>query len=335
MGNKRLKGVYFQIKAKIDSRQDDEQKGKKDGRDASVNQIHVLSGKEISDLVDKVLEKPFNDRFLGGMDYALAWCNDKISSEMTSIPKDGEGFRFFLFTKRRSDSPTQTKLENDGTIKIEPIQIGSGAFISETTLVILNVETGIVLELMNRNVGTTTSFAYYLSQCEGKPQPDFFEVIPVLRGDALRRLGTMAAIKSFEFSLSTEFLPSETKEDVGTLFAKVSDVTSDPATRHLNVVMSAKKGQTLQRNGIQSLVSILFTLRDRRKTGGKMRATGIGKDNRYEVVDFLNDDFLYLMQYPMPGRYINTGEVFQHMKDNFKSYLPELRESVGRSPVGP
>jgi len=338
MTKKTLKGVYFQIQTNPGKRSKSSAGEAADQSDVpntteSVEEIRTLKGEELSTLINKVLGKRFKDRFIGMGDFALAGHGDTILSEMTSIPEDKDDFRFFLFTKKRSDAPTETKVENDGTIKISPIEIASGAFISESTLLVLNVKTGVILELMNRNAGTTGSFAYYLSLCNEDENPEYFEVAPVLNNQAaLARLGTMSALKKLEFSLSTALIPEEQQRmGLDDLFSTVNDVANNPATRKVNVVMSASRGKSLDKSGIIKIVKKLLHLQNE-KPKGILRVSGEGQSSAFDIIDFVKDEFLFLWRYEHEGKYINTGEVFEFMQKDYERRLEKIKQSIGMSP---
>lgn len=332
---KKLKAVYFQIRTKPNTKnkkagktQKDKKKNKQDEQ-----QIRVLDGKEISAIFNTILAKPFENRFAGEGDFVLAGPNDKILAEagIASIPKDQDGYRFFLFMKRRSDSPTQTRIEDDGSIEIKPIEISNGSFISETTLVVLNEETGVLLQLLRRTVGTSSAFTYYLSQFDGRENPEYYEQCPVLNMEAFKRLGEYSMINKIEFSLSGSQLPDKAEtETIDYLYSRVSTLASNPATKQFNVRLSSQKGKSFSIGDTKNLFLDLLHLQNNKPTG-ICRASGIMENDKFEVVDFVNNDFLFLYNYTMQGKYINTKEVFDLMLKDFSKRKKAIQESIGQA----
>lgn len=317
--SKRVKGYYFRLRTAMPKKEDETKK-----------EFRFLDSDDVMGIISRIRNTPLLSRFR--KDYIMSFKGDAISGEGVDIPVyDGYECAFFM-RKRDAALPKTATVVDDG-IMLKELKMGSESYIMETTFLLVNTELAVLLFIVNGNVSNgNSSVTNYLNCFLGTEETRYLEAVPVANIDALSRLNKLNRIQAIDCCVVAPFFRLDDARNIsGTseMFETLAEAGEDDNVRTIKVVYSAKRNKTVPFAVAKKLYRFLTQRADHKEGTSLFRVRGCG-ENGPEMIDFINNDFLFTMFSDNSARNLDPSEVFGYMYNHFIQNLKYIEESCGK-----
>jgi hypothetical protein len=241
-----------------------------------------------------------------------------------------------LLAKRDVNLP-MTGIDNGETLNLRPIDLGGGNLM-EVTYFMVHKKTGILLFLNNRAAGTHVSLAQNLSSFLGNTTKQGFKVMSgnaytdyiflahILNMNSLERVEDLLAVKSMEFrfvgdpmQIRKNLAPGQTNQDISNIMG-IADYFD---AFNIAITLKPIRGKQLSRNripGFFNWVEPIMRMNDK----SRFTVSGKGQGSGLEMIDLLNDRFLFTTTIRYEGEFVPAVDVFNAMQVNFEERLTAM-----------
>jgi hypothetical protein len=139
-------------------------------------------------------------------------------------------------------------------------------------------------------------------------------------------------LKKIEVSFACDSTTREAQSEhsnasLDSIFASLQEMGKNDNTKFVKFTISAENRKSLPKSTAGQLISKLITGNDS-SIKGICRVQGDNEDGP-DIVDFINNDYLFTMQYECVSRYFIVKEVFDSMYKHFKTNLNQIMKSLG------
>ncbi len=244
-----------------------------------------------------------------------------------------EGYVTGAFMHKRDVALPYSSIENENKLELNPIEIDGN--LMEVTYFLIHKESGTLLLLNNRFVGSISSFQQYLTnflfqngnlkqyrRINTNNSTRFF-LAPILNLDPKERLNNLTIIKSFnaKFIRSNESGYDYIKsKDSLSYFEELGDALNGS---NINIRITPKRNGSLN---IPTLKDICKKILPNMKKidNNYLRIEGIDSEKQFHLVDLLNDKMLYKTTVTYEGKNVPARIILETMHDEYEKRLSEI-----------
>ena len=305
---------------------------------------------ELCALFDFIKKKKLIERYIGEPESMLiAFNGDKLNG--IKIPADDEIFKYGVFLKKReAQFPYEGKDNEDGdSIEVTQIELNEESYMFEMTYFMLDKRSGILLYLDSKNVGKINSFVNYLQGYLSTPDLKKYDLLignkladkiteaPIPTPDIQKRLENFRRISAFTFKLGgiasqSLYVGRYTSSDK-MISNAAKEVVADTEMLEgfsLEFRIVPKKRKSLAKEKIMTIFKRFENDLRQDESKAKFRIEGkSGIREDFDILDFLEDDFMINSELNYTGRYAPIDEIFNIMEGNFKGRRKELLKVLG------
>lgn len=256
---------------------------------------------------------------IGALPNTLAGRRERESDEATlsCFVDSANTIRFGRIRGRNLPS----RIDDGDTIDNIPLRPNGGLF--EVTH-LMYFDPGIIGAEFNFYAPRVSRLASYV---RAKAAINNLEIVPIIRGDAIRDLRRMERIKRVSFKVATDAFPARGRQQFQ-IFNRIAAAAESPGVETISITLAAEQGRnspSLGREIVNELLG-LAALPNLGELADHATAEGYRRDStRLELVDLLNDELVGKRDFireNIRSKTLDSAHAYATISDVFRELEP-------------